>query len=127
MPKAPRKICSHSGCFAIALEGSRFCARHKAQGEKARTQFFQKRSSNKLGYTYTWQKARAAFLREHPLCEQCLKEGRTTAASVVDHIVPHKGDMTIFWDRSNWQSLCDSCHSVKTAKEDGGFGNKPKR
>ncbi|ELK38933.1 HNH endonuclease, partial [Brevibacillus agri BAB-2500] len=48
---------------------------------------------------------------------------KVTTATVVDHIVPHKGDMRKFWDRMNWQALCASCHSKKTAKEDGGFGN----
>nr|DAK90259.1 MAG TPA: HNH endonuclease bacteriophage, HNH Endonuclease, DNA.52A [Caudoviricetes sp.] len=27
------------------------------------------------------------------------------------------------WDQSNWQALCHECHSRKTAKENGGFGN----
>ncbi|WP_144469068.1 HNH endonuclease signature motif containing protein, partial [Bacillus pumilus] len=36
---------------------------------------------------------------------------------------PHKGDKKLFWDSSNWQPLCASCHNRKTAKEDGGFGN----
>lgn len=40
----------------------------------------------------------------------------------MDHIVPHKGDMTLFWDRNNWQSLCSACHKRKTVLEDGGFG-----
>jgi 5-methylcytosine-specific restriction enzyme A len=35
----------------------------------------------------------------------------------VDHITPHKGDRQMFWDRSNWQSLCHRCHSRKTARE----------
>jgi 5-methylcytosine-specific restriction protein A len=46
------------------------------------------------------------------------------AANEVDHIKPHKGDMALFWDSSNWQSLCKPCHSAKTATEDGGFGRK---
>lgn len=29
---------------------------------------------------------------------------------MVDHIIPHKGDMTLFWDPDNWQSLCFWCH-----------------
>jgi len=45
------------------------------------------------------------------------------AATVVDHIKPHRGDKTLFWERSNWQALCKQCHDIKTAKEDGGFGN----
>jgi 5-methylcytosine-specific restriction protein A len=45
-------------------------------------------------------------------------------AIVVDHIIPHKGNYKLFWDKSNWQSLCKSCHDKKTAREDGAFGNK---
>jgi len=41
-------------------------------------------------------------------------------ATVVDHISPHKGDSDLFWDRANWQSLCESCHNRKTASEDMG-------
>ncbi|MCR8827199.1 HNH endonuclease [Photobacterium sp. TY 1-4] len=38
-------------------------------------------------------------------------------ATDVDHITPHKGDRRLFFDQSNWQSLCKSCHSRKTARE----------
>ncbi|AFR18473.1 HNH endonuclease [Burkholderia pseudomallei] len=44
-------------------------------------------------------------------------------ASVVDHIVPHRGDAHLFWDQSNWQAMSKSCHDRKTARENGGFGN----
>jgi hypothetical protein len=37
--------------------------------------------------------------------------GLNKPAKVVDHIVPHRGDMSLFWDRANWQSLCANCHS----------------
>ena len=30
-------------------------------------------------------------------------------ATVLDHIEPHKGDMTRFWDSTNWQGLCEWC------------------
>lgn len=76
------------------------------------------------GYSYRWQQASAGWLRSHPLCVHCERAGLVVAATEVDHIVPHKGDMTIFWDNTNWQSLCNSCHSTKTATEDGGFGRK---
>lgn len=79
-------------------------------------------TANERGYTYRWQKARAGWLRNHPLCAQCERDGVVRAANEVDHIVPHKGDMQLFWDSSNWQSLCKPCHSLKTATEDGGFG-----
>jgi 5-methylcytosine-specific restriction protein A len=46
-----------------------------------------------------------------------------TVATVVDHILPHRGDRVLFWDRSNWQALSKKCHDRKTAEHDGGFGN----
>ncbi|PAU94052.1 HNH endonuclease, partial [Paracoccus salipaludis] len=44
--------------------------------------------------------------------------------NTVDHVVPHRGDPERFWDQDGWQPLCASCHSRKTAAEDGGFGNR---
>lgn len=74
------------------------------------------------GYGGKWQRARLAYLAKHPLCRMCEAQGKVTAANVVDHIVDHRGDMKLFWDsQNNWQSLCVSCHSKKTADE-GGLG-----
>lgn len=73
------------------------------------------------GYGSRWQKARATYLKSHPLCVMCQAQGRTTAATVVDHIEPHRGDMTKFWDTNNWQALCKRCHdSHKQRQEKGG-------
>ena len=74
-------------------------------------------TTNQRGYNYRWQKARLAFLNEHPLCASCLLQGRTTPATVVDHIVPHRGDKALFWDSDNWQALCKECHDKKTQEE----------
>ena len=65
----------------------------------------------KRGYGSRWRKARATYLGEHPTCAECAKAGQVTAATVVDHRVPHRGDLTLFWDSSNWQSLCKPCHN----------------
>ena len=67
-------------------------------------------SSAERGYNSRWQKARATFLRSHPLCCHCATLDITTAATVVDHITPHKGDQALFWDVDNWQPLCKPCH-----------------
>ena len=64
-------------------------------------------------YGYRWQRARLNFLRGHPLCVMCERLGRIVAASVVDHVVPHKGNPVLFWDQGNWQSLCTSCHNSR--------------
>jgi 5-methylcytosine-specific restriction protein A len=77
-------------------------------------------SSTARGYTYKWQQASKGFLRKHPLCScpDC-DEGRkrVTAATVVDHHIPHRGDMTLFWDRSNWRAMAKECHDAKTQRE----------
>jgi len=76
------------------------------------------------GYTRAWRKYRQAFLIRSPLCIYCLDKGLIREATVVDHIIPHLGDMKLFWDESNHQSLCKRCHDKKTATKDGGFGRK---
>lgn len=58
------------------------------------------------GYGMAWQKYRIGYLRSHPYCTKCNR-----IASVVDHIQPHRGDQDRFWDKSNHQSLCATCHS----------------
>jgi len=72
-------------------------------------------------YGRKWGKFRAAFLAEHPLCRLCEARGRTTAASLVDHVDPHRGDVERFWN-NEFQALCATCHnSVKKRQEEGGY------
>ena len=92
-------------------------------GQSEAPQHMPRETAAERGYGYRWQKAREGWLRSHPLCVHCEREGRVVAATDVDHIKPHRGDMALFWDsENNWQSLCHSHHSLKTATEDGGFG-----
>ena len=71
-------------------------------------------------YNYQWQKASRQYLVESPLCVYCLRMGGITPATVVDHIIPHKGDDELFWDTANWQALCKSCHDSVKQKEESG-------
>ena len=52
---------------------------------------------------------------EEPLCRECLKNGRTTATEIVDHIKP------LAWggsdERRNKQGLCKPCHDEKSKAE----------
>lgn len=69
------------------------------------------------------QEDRARWLRWHPLCAHCEKEGRATIGVEVDHIVPlHKGGSD---DDTNKQTLCKAHHEKKTAA-DLGYTHKPK-
>lgn len=63
------------------------------------------------GYDARWAEEARAHRRDHPLCVCCIANGRVSASTLVDHIVPHKGDEALFWDRSNRQALCDWCHN----------------
>jgi 5-methylcytosine-specific restriction protein A len=61
------------------------------------------------------------------LCENMWKNGFLasrkfrkiyTKATVVDHIIPHRGNQRLFWDQNNWQALCKRHHDLKTGNED---------
>lgn len=116
-------LCNYPGCGAL-IEAPGYCVRHAlSQESRRRTAERLRLSSRKRGYGSRWEKLRRIILHQRPLCVLCEKRGRITAATVVDHIVAHKGDSTLFWALDNLQPLCASCHSTKTASQDGGYGN----
>ena len=78
-------------------------------------------SASARGYGRRWQRARAAYLSANPLCVRCNHGGKLVTATVVDHVTPHRGDWSLFWQQGNWQALCKPCHDRKTASEDGGY------
>ena len=78
-------------------------------------------SANTRLYGARWQRARKWFLNRNPLCRSCKDQGFLTEATVVDHIVPHKGDYERMWSQANWQPLCKRCHDRKSAVESGGW------
>jgi 5-methylcytosine-specific restriction protein A len=53
------------------------------------------------------------------LCAECLKQGKTTEATELDHIQRAADRPDLFDDPSNWQPLCRECHEAKTARENG--------
>ena len=114
----PMHECFYPGCHQLTKD--RYCDKHKKATEIRRG------SAASRGYGSKWAKARAAFLASHPVCQcpECTSSGQPLPADVVDHIIPHRGDPKLFWDTKNWQAMNHVCHNRKTAKENGGFGNK---
>lgn len=113
MPALPKRPCRQPGCPALVTTG--YCPAHAHASREARP------SACKRGYGRRWQRYRRAYLAQHPICRRCLR----AAAEHVDHVVPVSGpDDPRFWDSANHQGLCPSCHSEKTAREDGGFGHR---
>jgi 5-methylcytosine-specific restriction endonuclease McrA len=87
------------------------------------------RAYRRLYKTSAWQSLRDTQLSLHPLCLFCAANGRATIATVVDHIRPHRGDPSAFFDINNIQSLCDAypwrCHSVvKQEQERIGYSSE---
>ena len=112
VPRIPNHPCAHPGCPRLVAHGKKYCDKHAGLHPE------EVRSSADRGYGYAWRKARKAYLDAHPLCAECMRQGRYVKATDVDHIVPHRGDRKLFWDTGNWQPLCHRCHSEKTRRED---------
>ncbi|MBI5618785.1 MAG: HNH endonuclease [Gammaproteobacteria bacterium] len=74
-------------------------------------------------YDERWKRIRRAFLSANPLCIECEREGKLEPATVVDHVIAHRGDRRLFYDVANYAALCATHHNRKTAALDGGFGN----
>ncbi len=75
-------------------------------------------SASERGYNHRWSKARDTFLARNPVCIGCIAIGRVEAATVVDHVEPHRGDVDKFWDTAMWQACCRWHHdSVKQRLE----------
>lgn len=110
MPMKPKKPCSYPGC--PNLTHNQFCSEHEKNGRDQRP------SAAKRGYDRRWMVARQLFLNQNPLCMKCMAEGHFEPATVVDHIIPHRGDEDLFWDKTNWQALCKKCHDTKTMTKD---------
>ncbi|WP_333822423.1 HNH endonuclease [Pinisolibacter sp.] len=111
MPIAAPRVCGLcGGVHASGIRCSKAIARDKER--KARHDE-QRPSARERGYDGKWQQARAAFLAKHPKCAKCGEP-----ATVVDHVIPHRGDKRLFWQRSNWQPLCVSCHSSRKQSEE---------
>ncbi|MEW9838087.1 HNH endonuclease signature motif containing protein [Mesorhizobium marinum] len=110
MPIRPPRICS---CGKVVASGQ-CCACQVVRDRERKARFDRTRpSARQRGYDTEWQKARAEFLLQHTGCRYCPEP-----ATLVDHIKPHRGDMRLFWRRSNWQPLCTRCHSsIKQARD----------
>lgn len=112
MALKPLRPCRHPGCRELTRDG--YCPKHKPKRAARRA------SAEWHGWyslrVWTDDLRPAQLLRE-PWCRECARRGIRTRATVVDHVRPHRGDWALFTDRDNLQSLCETCHNRKTARE----------
>jgi 5-methylcytosine-specific restriction endonuclease McrA len=114
MSKPPR-LCT---CGKIVAYGVQ-CECQKAATRIRNARFDSTRPSARArGYNSEWRKARLAYLITHPYCCQCREAGFDRTATVVDHVTPHKGNDRLFWDRTNWQPLCQHHHNSTKQRQE---------
>ena len=128
MPQRIPKPCRVRSCpnRTVLLHG--YCEQHqdrqfskssgKSKAHKSNWSDWQQKKGNvtQRGYGYDWQKLRSMVLqRDSHLCQACKRNGQLIRASCVDHIKPKSqgGDNAM----TNLQSLCDTCHRLKTQVE----------
>ena len=75
-----------------------------------------------------WKKVRQTHIQNHPLCEQCLKEGRVYAGTLEDplqvhHLTsPFKGgtiNYDLLLDSNNLETICSHHHALLHQEEKG--------
>ena len=76
------------------------------------------------GYDAEWRRRRAEQLAAHPFCADPFghhaERGEKVRATTVDHVLAKRKGGTDA--PTNLHSHCTSCHSEKTAREDGRWG-----
>ena len=106
MPYKPKRGCAYPGC--PNLTDGYYCEEHKKlvddQYEK-----YDRPADHHRKYGNNCKRIRDRYVREHPYCESCFKEGRIVPVEEVHHILPLSRGGTN--DRSNLMSLCQSCHT----------------
>lgn len=115
MPTALLRLCP-GGCGARVPSGR--CPNCRRASDT------QRGTARERGYDSWWDGYSRRRLARYPLCVLCAAHGRTTAATVTDHIQPHKGNNALFRDRRNHQSLCGNCNRLKSIAVERGFGGR---
>lgn len=114
MPNRAPKPCRKDKC--PHLTSGRYCLIHQADEDSGG--YAKREPASRRGYGQAWGKLSRRILMEEPICRMC----QVRPSKQVDHIVSHSRGGTD--ERRNLQGVCWSCHSQKTAAQDGGFGNR---
>lgn len=70
-----------------------------------------------------WRKLRNIFMKEHPICADCLSKGKITPAVDIHHDKSPFKNGEINWnlllDYDNLVPLCKECHALRHNKDNG--------
>lgn len=117
--------CGFVGRFHVGVTVKRIrtfrTARQIEQAAKAEREYDQHRAreteTRRLYWTARWRRRSKLQLDQHPLCAMCEAEGVIMPATISDHVVPHRGDVDLFWN-GELQSLCKDHHDSAKQREE---------
>lgn len=81
IPKKTLKPCAVSGCPNLC-EGT-YCEEHRKKNNSEYSKFLRTNASKSFYTSKEWRILRSKFLKEHPLCVECLKEGKYITAKIL--------------------------------------------
>lgn len=104
--RAPAKCEGCASNYTPHVPTQRYCSKPcRAKADSRRV------SEARPLYRYArWKRLRRAQLEAEPSCRFCAAAGLERAATICDHVVPHRGDVQAFW-AGPFQSLCVECHN----------------
>ena len=106
MPRKPKKPCAYPGC--PNLTDGTYCDKHRKEARRQYDQYERAADVHKK-YGRSWKRVRNSYIKEHPFCEECFKDGKMVLAEEVHHILPVSRGGTN--EVSNLMALCQSCHT----------------
>jgi len=116
MPTVPTNTqCAALSCKEQKSRYNSFCNQHGGKN------VLPARASDKRYQSPAWRSIRRRQLSIQPLCQSCLTRGHVSSAEHVDHLFPWNvvgGESFLL---NIFQSLCQPCHSHKTALEQRGI------
>lgn len=107
MPSAPPSLCLEPRCPNLGAYKGR-CKVHARIQERTRYNA----ETRKWYYTDAWKTLRQIVLGNQPVCVEC----KVQPSTEVDHITPHRGNYAMFFNLSNLQGMCTTCHGRKTQR-----------
>lgn len=131
MPTIPTYTkCNQLGCKNERSKLNGFCMEHGGKDVKTVEVTDERKQYNSIYQTPFWRSTRSRQLSIQPLCQACLSYGIVTPAAHVDHVFPWTRYGKQAFYANVFQSLCHSCHTVKTSLEQKGIfrhygGSKP--
>ena len=118
MPYKAPTPCNAFGCREVVR--GRYCKRHQKEHARARKRDHDRArgSASARGYGAAWRRIRAAKLARDPFCEY-----RTHCPGDIGREVDHVDGDNTNNAPANLRTTCHACHSAKTVREQGVFGN----